>query len=59
LGSNACNADEKFEDVKRDVCNNAVDPYYSSPFPPNSMDFGKVPMCIHSNHRGHLIKFAG
>ena len=47
-------ADEKLENVKRNVCNNAVDPDNSCPSPPNSIDSSKVPVCIHSNGSCHL-----
>lgn len=47
-------ADKKLEDVERNVCNNAVDPDNSSPFPSNSIDSSKVPVCIHSNDSCHL-----
>lgn len=47
-------ADEKLEDVKRNVGDNAKDPNNSSPFPPDSVDSSEVPVCIDSNGSCHL-----
>lgn len=48
-------ADHEFEDIKRDVRDEAENPYNTCPSPPNSMDPGKTPVCIHGNDGSQLI----
>lgn len=48
-------ADCKFEDVKRDVCNNTIQPDNSSPSPASTLDSCKTPICIDCYEGRHLI----
>lgn len=48
-------SDDELEDIEREVGNDAVNPDHSCPSPPNAMDPGKAPVCIHSNDSGNLI----
>jgi hypothetical protein len=49
-------SDNEFKDIQRDVEDDAVEPNYASPSPPNSANPRKAPICIHSNDGGHLNK---
>uniref|UniRef100_A0A6N2MT07 Uncharacterized protein n=1 Tax=Salix viminalis TaxID=40686 RepID=A0A6N2MT07_SALVM len=49
-----CIADNEFDDIKRDIGDNAKKPNDSCPSPTNAFDSCKGPACIHSNESSHL-----